>query len=189
MDKTNDWQQLLERDIDFVIALGDSRIVPKSVLSKHYVIGNHGAILPNVQGAASLVWGRMINSGTWGISIMELGEVIDSGRILATKEFTYDKNCTMEEFVDKADDQTIEALFDFLNGNSEPKENSMWNIKISKHTDSGFAVQLLKDCLGSGNNIYLPPRNIQDSKINEDWAASFVESFKKANSCPYPSWN
>ena len=31
----------------------------------------------------------MLNTGTWGISIMELDKVVDAGKILVTKEFQY----------------------------------------------------------------------------------------------------
>ena len=152
------------------------------------MIGNHGAILPYVQGGASYVWGRMLNTGKWGVSIMELDKVIDSGRILVTKEFSYDTNCSMNDFCDTADDLTVEALFEYLNGSYEVKENSKWNIKIKKHLSSQFVVDILRKTLDNGYNIYLPPRTPKESKVDEDWRSDFIEAFKKANSKPYPEW-
>lgn len=188
LDSSSDWKNLLDLELDLVICLGDSRIVPESVLVKHKVIGNHGAVLPHVQGGASYVWGRMLNTGKWGISIMELDKVVDAGKILVTKEFLYEPNCSMEEFCDIADSLTIEALFEYLNGDYEPRENSKWNVKIARHTDSKFVVDILRETLDNGSNIYLPPRRPVDSNIKYEWGDRFIESFKKANNFPYPRW-
>jgi len=188
LDTSNNWDNLLDLELDLVICLGDSRIVPTRVLIKHKVIGNHGAVLPHVQGGASYVWGRMLNTGKWGISIMELDEVVDAGKILVTKEFSYKLNCSMEDFCDTADNLTIEALFEYLNEDCEPSENSKWNVKIARHTDSKFVVDVLSKTLENGLNIYLPPRRPVDSSVKSEWGDDFVKSFKKANNSPYPRW-
>ena len=79
--KTNNWEDALVYDVDKIISLGDSRYVPPFIIEKYKVIGNHGAILPNIQGGASLVWGRMLNNGVLGVSLMELDKKIDNGRM------------------------------------------------------------------------------------------------------------
>ena len=188
LDTSNNWNNLLEQNLDLVIGLGDSRIVPEKILNKHKVIGNHGATLPYVQGGASLVWGRMLNSGVWGVSIMELDAAIDAGKILVTKEFSYEKDCTMESFVDKADDLTIDCLVDYLADDYKARDNSKWNIKIAKHTDSEFAVETLRTTLEKKQCIYLPPRTPEDSEIKSAWGYDFKNSFKIANNNPYPRW-
>lgn len=48
--KTNNWEDALQYDVEQIISLGDSRYVPPYIIEKFKVIGNHGAILPNVQG-------------------------------------------------------------------------------------------------------------------------------------------
>jgi hypothetical protein len=83
-----------------VISLGDSRYVPPFIIEKFKVIGNHGAILPSVQGGASLVWGRMLNNGVWGVSLMELDKKIDNGTILKTSSFNYELDSDMNSFCD-----------------------------------------------------------------------------------------
>ena len=112
--KTNNWEDALVYDVDKIISLGDSRYVPPFIIEKYKVIGNHGAILPNIQGGASLVWGRMLNNGVWGVSLMELDKKIDNGTILKTASFNYDVDCDMNTFCDKCDDLTIELLKDLL---------------------------------------------------------------------------
>ena len=188
LEDSNNWEIFSDLDVDLVLLLGDSRIIPKDVLKKHKVIGNHGAVLPYVQGGASLVWGRMLGDGTWGISLMELNEIIDGGKILITKEFCYDSDCSMEEFVDKADDLTVDALFEYLNGSCKPESNSKWDIKINKYTDSSFARDILIKTLREKKNIYLPPRVPSDGLIDNKWGSDFIKKFKSANSYPYPRW-
>ena len=62
-EATADWPavaaRLQELDVDTVLVFGDSRIVPERITAEYTVIGNHGALLPDVRGGASLVWGRM----------------------------------------------------------------------------------------------------------------------------------
>ena len=56
----------------------------------------------------------------------------------------------MEEFCDHADRLTIDALFEYLSGDYEPRENSKWNVKVARHTDSQFVVGILRKTLESG---------------------------------------
>ncbi len=188
LDKSNDWSNLNSQVVDLVIGLGDSRIVPEEVINSQNVIGNHGAILPDVQGAASLVWGRMLNTGVWGVSIFKLAKRVDAGDILVTKEFKYDKGCSMNDFVEAADNATIDALFEYLSGNYSLSSNARWNVRVSKHTDNRFVVDNLRSCLDRGMRIYLPPRDLKDSNILTDWDDTFIATFKIANDHPYPKW-
>jgi len=193
LDKSENWNNCFqfchENDIELIVTLGDSRIVPKNIIDSFKVIGNHGAILPYVQGGASLVWGRVLNSGTWGVSIMRIGERVDGGDILKTEIFTYDNNTTEEEFTTRADDLTVELLIEVLNGNYSVRKNTKWNIKISKHTDSCKTIEMLRYCLANDLCIYLPPRTPADGIIKKEWAAEFIKSFKIANDKPYPKWS
>lgn len=190
--KTDDWDCFKnfceDNGIDLIITIGESRIVPKSITSSFYVIGNHGAVLPNVQGGASLVWGRMLNTGSWGISIMKIDEGIDSGDILKVKEFNYNHDCTEFDFVETCDDLTVEALVEVLKGDINKKPNSRWNVKVNKHTDSRKAINLLKYCLDNNLNIYMPPRTPDDSVVKPYWSKRFIETFKIAQNHPYPKW-
>ena len=190
--KTDDWDYFKNfcehNSIDLIITIGESRIVPKSITSSFYVIGNHGAVLPKVQGGASLVWGRMLNTGSWGISIMKIDEGIDSGDILKVKEFNYDQDCTEFDFVEECDNLTVEALVEVLKGGIDKKPNNRWNVKINKHTDSYKAINLLKHSLDNNLNIYMPPRTPDDSVIKSHWPKKFIDVFKIAQNKPYPKW-
>ena len=191
LDKSENWDNLYDfcksHDIDCVITLGDSRIVPANIVSEFEVIGNHGAVLPDVQGGASLVWGRMLNTGSWGISIMRLGVRVDSGDILKIKRFSYDK-ISEEEFTEQADDLTVEALIQVLNKDFIPFENKHWSVRVAKHTDSFDAINIMRHCMENNIPIYMPPRKPSDGKVKDTWPDDFVESFKIANDKPYPKW-
>ena len=94
----------------------------------------------------------------------------------------------MSEFVDICNKTTIECLQDYLDGNYNVIKNQPWDVKASKGDDSSVVVDLIKDSLGTGKNIYLPPRNPSSARINKSWKSKFVHSFKLANDSPYPKW-
>lgn len=191
LDKSNDWDIFynfcISNGVGKIITLGDSRIIPKKIVQNFDVIGNHGAILPDVQGGASLVWGRLADTGQWGISIMQIGERVDSGDILKTKSFLYEE-ISEESFTEICDNLTIEALVEVLNGDYKMQKNKKWIVRIAKHSDSFQATEVLKYCLENKIPIYMPPRTPQDGIINKNWNKDFIQVFKIANDKPYPQW-
>lgn len=193
LDESEDWKSChtfcTDKDIDLIISLGDSRIVPNNIVNNFEVLGNHGARLPSVQGGASLVWGRLLNYYYWDVSIMKLRERVDSGEILKSRQFHYHENTTEREFTTRADSETVEILIEVLKGNFKPIENKKWQVRIAKHTDSYLAVEILKFCLDNQIPIYLPPRTPKDGIIKKHWPKDFIDVFKKANNCPYPKWS
>lgn len=188
--KTNNWEDIIQYNVDLIVSLGDSRYIPPIVIDKFKVIGNHGAVLPNVQGGASLVWGRMLNNGEWGVSLMEIDKKIDGGKILKTGTFKYDSDIDMNSFCDKCDDLTIELLKDYLLNGADTKDypSSKTHIKVSKEIDSKLGVEVLEWALKNNLNIYMPPRTKEDGCIKEEWGDEFISNFKKANDFPYPKY-
>ena len=183
----NDWSAITHKDVDIVYEMGDSRVVPPSFLQNNLVIGNHGATLPNVQGAASLVWGRMLNNGKWGVSLMRLSQELDAGSILCTKDVYYNPDIdNMEKFVEMCDDATIECVKEHFFKKNIEKENKRWEVRVAKGTDSKKVSTVLNNCLDNDINIYLPPRTPDVGFIKCSWDDDFIESFKKANDSPYP---
>jgi len=186
---TDDWNAITNRNVDIVFEMGDSRIVPREFLQNNKVIGNHGAVLPFVQGAASLVWGRMLNNGRWGVSLFELSEKIDSGDILVTKYVKYDPEKTsMYDFTEICDDATIDCLSEYLYGDYQIRKNSPWQAKLRKSMDSQFVVDVLQYCWDKNINIYLPPRSLEDAALYDHWRQRFKTAFITANNLPYPKW-
>jgi methionyl-tRNA formyltransferase len=195
----SDWEtfnkECIRLGVEIVFVLGDSRIVPKMIINNFYmVIGNHGAVLPSIKGGASLVWGRMLNLGHWGVSLFQITEKIDDGPILGTKTFEYDSSINMRDFVNTADECTVEILKYVCKKlthyeNLDKIPNDKWHVKIAKHMDAQVVCNIVKDVVNNNMNVYLPPRNLLDSKINDKWSDDFVGSFKAANNSPYPIWS
>ena len=190
--KSGDWKEYAEyckqHGVEMVVTIGDSRIIPKEIIDSFYTIGNHGAILPDAPGGASLVWGRLVNSGEWGISIMNIGEKVDSGDILKTKKFTYDFGISEDDFCNLCDDMTVEALKDVFHGDYEVKQNKKPDVKLSKHIDSEKAVDIIRFCLDNGLAVYTPPRTPEDSVVNQKWSDEFKTIFRIAQNNPYPKY-
>ena len=188
--QSNDWGLILDEEVDLVYEMGDSRFVPPVFVNRHYVIGNHGAILPYVQGGASLVWGRMLNSGEWGVSLMKLSDKIDEGDILITKKVNYDPSSTsMQTFVEMCDDATISCVkTHYRQKTSSLLPNSGATIKVSKKQDPYKVIKVLKLCLDNEISVYLPPRSPEESTMKNEWSEEFSNIFKTANDFPYPKY-
>jgi len=180
------FSEITKRKTDLVIALGDSRLIPVRDFSCP-VIGNHGAALPDVKGGASLVWARLINSGRWGVSLMDLDEKLDSGRILGVNRFDYPVSMSMHDFVSLCDDKTIELLDGYINNTLTPpeKQNEKTMITVGKHIDSQVGTTLAIYADVWNLSIYLPPRTPKDSIMKESWDSEFKQNFKLANNTPY----
>lgn len=193
LDKSNDWNSFRHHceklDIDTILEFGDSRIIPNFITSGYQIIGNHGAVLPCIQGAASLVWGRLLNNGQWGVTLFEINEKIDSGDILCVSRFEYDTAMTMKEFVEIADNLTLDLFMRIINEGYTRSKNSKWNIRISKGSDTFLAVKFLKEALQMNANIYMPSRSPIDGKLKKNWSLQFQKTFKLANNYPYPKWH
>jgi methionyl-tRNA formyltransferase len=177
---------------DLLVEFGDSRIIPRDIveLPKLGTIGNHGAILPGVKGAASLVWGRLCDAGWWGVSLFYLTPEIDEGPIIATTRFDYEQQHTMREFVDIANQRTMslfqQILPDLAHGRVHAAPNAPPETRVPRHADSYEAVRTLREALSQGRGVYMPPRVPSDSLLKLEWPDDFARVFKIANDAPYP---
>tara|TARA_B110000444_G_scaffold197155_1_gene187949 strand:- start:1158 stop:1931 length:774 start_codon:yes stop_codon:yes gene_type:complete len=190
--ENNSWeyfyQTCLKDNIDLIIEFGDSRIIPSTITNNIFTIGNHGAILPFVKGGASLVWGRMANMLHWGVSLMKIEESIDEGEIIITKNFNYESDISMQNFLNISDKKTIDCFKEIIGKDLHFKKNVKNKIVIANHTDSYDVVLEIKNAIKNSYSIYLPPRTPEDGKINKKWPKDFIEIFKIANNIPYPKY-
>jgi len=187
--QSNNWDLILDQKVDIVYEMGDSRFLPPRFVNKNYVIGNHGAVLPYVQGGASLVWGRMLNNAKWGVSLMRLNEKIDTGDILGIKNVEYcPESTSMKDFVELCDDATLLCIKENYNNFSVVEKNQPHVVKVAKKKDPQDVLKLLKFCLSNEINIYLPPRCPDESFVKSKWSEEFSNVFKIANDYPYPKY-
>lgn len=80
----------IECDIAVVAAFG--QILPKSILDmpEFGCINIHASLLPKYRGAAPIQWAILNGEDKSGVTIMQMGEGLDDGDILLTKEVALD---------------------------------------------------------------------------------------------------
>jgi len=113
----------LEADIAVVVAYG--QLIPKRFLesTKFGFINVHASLLPRWRGAAPIQRAIMNGDKKIGISIMKIEEKLDSGPVLATREFDLDRSENHGEVEKKLSlegaDLLIQSLSSIENGSSK----------------------------------------------------------------------
>jgi len=114
-----------ELSANLIIVVAYGKIIPKNFLNliKFGFINIHASLLPKWRGAAPIQRAIMNGDKKIGVSIMKIQEKLDSGPILASKEFELDKNENHGEIEKKLSlegaNLLIESLKSIKNGNSK----------------------------------------------------------------------
>ena len=114
-----------ELSANLIIVVAYGKIIPKNFLNliKFGFINIHASLLPKWRGAAPIQRAIMNGDKKIGVSIMKIEEKLDSGPILASKEFELDKNENHGEIEKKLSlegaNLLIESLKSIENGNSK----------------------------------------------------------------------
>jgi len=114
-----------ELSANLIIVVAYGKIIPKNFLNlvKFGFINIHASLLPKWRGAAPIQRAIMNRDKKIGVSIMKIEEKLDSGPILASKEFELDKNENHGEIEKKLSlegaNLLIESLKSIKNGNSK----------------------------------------------------------------------
>ena len=110
---------------DLVVVVAYGQIIPKNFLktAKSGFINIHASLLPRWRGAAPIQRAIMNGDKKIGVSIMKIEEKLDSGPVLASKEFKLDQNATHGEIQKKLSaigaNLLIENLKEIEIGNSK----------------------------------------------------------------------
>ena len=77
-------QILRELDPDFIVVAAFGQIIPKSILDipKYGCLNVHASLLPRWRGAAPIQWSILEGDRETGITIMQMGEGLDTGDII-----------------------------------------------------------------------------------------------------------
>ncbi len=96
LNSKEEFNNLKKISPDLVIVVAYGKIIPKSFLkiAKFGFINIHASLLPKWRGAAPIQRAIMNRDKKIGVSIMKIEEKLDSGPVLASKEFELDKNAT-----------------------------------------------------------------------------------------------
>ncbi len=119
----NEYKIFKKLSADLVVVVAYGQLIPKNFLNipKFGFINIHASLLPKWRGAAPIQRAIMNGDKKIGVSIMKIQEKLDSGPVLATREFELDKNKSHGEIEKKLSIEganlLIESLKSIENGN------------------------------------------------------------------------
>ncbi len=153
---------------ELVLVVGWYWIIPNSILQmvRCGFVGIHGSLLPRYRGFAPFVWALINGEDRTGVSLFYLSNGIDTGDIVAQKEFIIHKTDTINDVLTIAEKKTIELISENFIDLIEEK-----NKRIPQST----------------NNIsYCSIRKPEDGLIDFYDSNVNVYNFIRAQSDPYP---
>lgn len=118
----DDYSFLKEIDFDLILTMAYGQIVPKGVLEcpKIGCLNLHGSILPKYRGAAPIQRAIMNGDKTTGITLMEMVEKMDAGRMYDKEEVIIEDNDNYSSICDKLSLASIKvatrSILDYANG-------------------------------------------------------------------------
>ena len=130
--KSDDVYELI-KDIspDVVVVAAYGKIVPKRILDipKYGCINIHASLLPKYRGAAPIQWSVINGDEYTGVTIMKMGEGIDTGDIIKQEKVKIGINDTAEDVFEKlsmlGSDMILDVLSDIENLSFTPQDESM----------------------------------------------------------------
>lgn len=117
-----DYDFIKELSPDIIITLAYGQIVPQGLLDIPPLgcLNLHGSLLPKYRGAAPIQYALINNEEVTGMTLMEMIDKMDAGRMYATKEIVIQKedNSTslFIKMAEAAKDLILEALPKYING-------------------------------------------------------------------------
>ena len=96
LNSIEEFESFRDLNINLAVVVAYGQIIPTNYLkiAKFGFINVHASLLPRWRGAAPIQRAIMNEDKKIGISIMKIEEKLDSGPVLATKEFELDQNAT-----------------------------------------------------------------------------------------------
>ena len=137
-----EYDYLKELDADIAIVVAYGQIIPKEYLSlvKKGFINIHASLLPKWRGAAPIQRSIMNLERETGISIMKIGEKLDTGPICNSYKIKIMDNDNTETISEKLSALAAEKILDNIDEILEDKIN----FKEQKHDDASYAPKIEK---------------------------------------------
>lgn len=147
---------------DFMLVAGWYYTIPSKIyrLTKLGAFGFHNSLLPQYAGGAPLVWALIEGQKHSGVSLFRMEESIDSGDIIAQKQFSIEEDEYIADILKKATKAAIEMALELFD------------------KPICFTPQ-------SGPPQIYPQRSPVDGKIDLNWDSSRIYNFIRAQSAPY----
>ncbi|MBQ7505098.1 MAG: methionyl-tRNA formyltransferase [Ruminococcus sp.] len=136
----NSYKELKELNPDVIVVVAYGKILPKNILDlpKYGCINVHGSLLPKYRGAAPIQQAVLNGDKVTGVTTMYMGEGLDTGDILLTKETEIGENETSAELFDRlavmGADLLIETLskLDSITPQKQDESKATYTSKITK---------------------------------------------------------
>ena len=131
----------LEADIAIVVAYG--QILPKGILDvcKMGFINIHASLLPKLRGAAPIQRSIMNLDNETGISIMQINEKLDQGKVYSQYKININKDDNAEDLSLKLSNLAAEKIVDDIEGIFENKKKFF----EQDHSKATFANKIDKE--------------------------------------------
>jgi|TARA_B100001093_G_scaffold508732_1_gene571493 methionyl-tRNA formyltransferase len=164
---TEEYDYFKEIGADLVIVVAYGQIIPKEFLSlpKKGFINIHASILPNWRGAAPIQRSIMNLDEETGVSIMKIGEKLDTGPVCNTYKINLENNLNALEIGEKlsslAADKILENIDDILDDKAKFVEQdhskATYASKIQKSEGKIDWSEAAQKIIGKINGLYPSP--------------------------------
>ena len=110
------YKELKELNPDVIVVVAYGKILPKSILDipRYGCINVHGSLLPKYRGAAPIQQAVLHGDKVTGVTTMYMGEGLDTGDILLTRETEIGENETSAELFDRLSLMGADLLIETL---------------------------------------------------------------------------
>jgi len=137
-----EYNYIKELDADLAIVVAYGQIIPKEYLNlvKKGFINIHASLLPKWRGAAPIQRSIMNLERETGISIMKIGEKLDTGPICNSYKIKIMDNDNTETISEKLSALAAEKILDNIDEILEDKIN----FEEQKHNDASYAPKIEK---------------------------------------------
>ena len=143
LDTKEELKIFKELSANLIVVVAYGKIIPKDFLNipKFGFINIHASLLPRWRGAAPIQRAIMNGDKKIGISIMKIEEKLDSGPILASREFNLDKNQNHGEIEKKLSLEGADLLIQCLSS----IENESSKFINQNHSQATYAKKIEKN--------------------------------------------
>jgi methionyl-tRNA formyltransferase len=166
-DNEEEYDYLKKLDADIVIVVAYGQIIPKKFLSlvKKDFINIHASLLPKWRGAAPIQRSIMNLEKQTGISIMKIGEKLDTGPVCNAYKIKITSNDNAETISEKLStlaaekilDNIDEILEDKVNFREQNHDEATYAVKIEKNEGQIKWSETAENIIGKINGLYPSP--------------------------------
>ena len=156
-----------ETNADFALLAGWYHMVPEKVRNKFSLgcVGLHASLLPKYRGGAPLNWALLNREKETGISLIELDDGVDTGRIYNQKSFFIKDDAYIEDIIYLIEEAAIDLIKECL-----PRIVDGSLLPVKQDGEASYGLQ----------------RRPEDGCINWTDRATNIACLIRAVSHPYP---